>query len=521
MSRAGQRPVARAAAGNVAAADRRGRRVAAASPRACAARTSGGWLRSASITPTTRRARRVEALHHRGAEPQLAGAMDDGDAILVARGRRRCARCRQASCRRRSRARRRCRRRRTPRRSRGPAPRGARARCRSARRWRSQACCREREARVARECALAEGGLRSCSRVILDHPRLPAPVCRGVVNAGPGHPVTATPDISHRHFFAGLLLILFIAVALRGAFPTAGSAVASASWHHVARRRSVGAQRQEQGALGGMVDRRLNPISRRCSRGSSTSPSSRSASDSGRRESSRWRWGRSRFCSLPWASAHQRADARRLSRRRCSPAITAGCSGIASRCSRPRWCRSSRYPGALRARRTSSRLGALAGVAAWLAFFSKASAAFYIVALGLEAVTTVILGLRARENPNMRNRAGAALWTLAGLAIAAALFLVFFAIPHWSEVRFYNWQMSVTRKPTYGLAALISRASWVPAVNDFFLRQLPVVFSDWRALWGWPGAGDRHDPPNASSRSRSASACSKSSSTMPGTSGGS
>ena len=184
-------------------------------------------------------------------------------------------------------------RRRRPRR----APRSRRARCRSARRSRIQACCREREARVARGCALAEGGLRSCSRVILDHPRPPAPVCRGVVNAGPKHPVTDTPDGDPPLLRRPASHCVHRSRAARRV-PHRGSAVAGAGWHHVARRRPVGARKRRNKALWGQWSTDgWNPMYLAPVSANRTSPSSRSASDSGRRGSSRWRWGRSRFCS--------------------------------------------------------------------------------------------------------------------------------------------------------------------------------------------------------------------------------
>ena len=43
-------------------------------------------------------------------------------------------------------------------------------------------------------------------------------------------------------------------------------------------------------------------------------------------------------------------------------------------------------------------------------------------------------------------------------------------LPNWQEYRFYNWQMSVTRKPTYTVRALVDRASWFPVVHDIFTR---------------------------------------------------
>ena len=50
-----------------------------------------------------------------------------------------------------------------------------------------------------------------------------------------------------------------------------------------------------------------------------------------------------------------------------------------------------------------------------------------------------------------------------------------FVWPHLAEYRFYNWQMSVTRKPEYSLRALADRASWLPIAHDFFTRMWLVT----------------------------------------------
>ena len=145
--------------------------------------------------------------------------------------------------------------------------------------------------------------------------------------------------------------------------------------------------------------------------------------------------------------------------------------------------------------------GAVAGASAILAFFTKAAAAFYVGALGLEVLLALAVsgsGLRgrafgvgraqlARPTPKARPRGPtrhAALWTLAGLAVTGALFLVFFVLPYWQEFRFYNWQMSVTRKPTYGLHALVDRASWLPVIHDFFTRQWLITIAALAACFG-------------------------------------
>ena len=126
-------------------------------------------------------------------------------------------------------------------------------------------------------------------------------------------------------------------------------------------------------------------------------------------------------------------------------------------------------------------VGLLAGTAAVLAFFTKASAVFFVAAIGLDAILTIGLSqwpwLRRRLpiDAPARQSVLASAWTLAGVGIAAAIVAVVFVIPHWSEFRFYNWQMSVTRKPEYSIRALMDRASWLPIVHDFFTRMWLVT----------------------------------------------
>jgi hypothetical protein len=94
--------------------------------------------------------------------------------------------------------------------------------------------------------------------------------------------------------------------------------------------------------------------------------------------------------------------------------------------------------------------GLAAGAAAVLAFFTKASAAFFIGALGIEAIGVVaggvwgsgVLGFGGSGAASRSARAGA-MWTLVGLCGAGLLIVLCFAVPHWSEFRFYKWQMSV------------------------------------------------------------------------------
>ena len=46
--------------------------------------------------------------------------------------------------------------------------------------------------------------------------------------------------------------------------------------------------------------------------------------------------------------------------------------------------------------------------------------------------------------------------------------------PYWDQYQFYNWEMSVQRKPSYDLRSFIDRASWLPIVQDFFTRMWPI-----------------------------------------------
>ena len=144
--------------------------------------------------------------------------------------------------------------------------------------------------------------------------------------------------------------------------------------------------------------------------------------------------------------------------------------------------------GFVRAQR-SAPWGLVSAAAALLAYFSKAAAAFFVVALGLEAV------LRLRDPDAARRRA--AWWTLAGLAVAAAVSLAVLVGPHWSEYRFYNIQISVMRKPSYDLKSLKDRLTWFPILHDLFTRMWLVtvvgVLSALGALVRWTrlGPGER------------------------------
>ena len=147
--------------------------------------------------------------------------------------------------------------------------------------------------------------------------------------------------------------------------------------------------------------------------------------------------------------------------------------------------------------------GLLSGAAVVLAWFTKASAAFFVAALLFDVVFTIAiarfaqLGRWLRIDAPPRPAPAAAWWTLAGIAAATAIITMVFVLPFWSEYLFYNWQMSVTRKPAYTLKALMDRASWLPIAHDFFTRMwlvltiaalgIGAVLSRWRTA----AAGER------------------------------
>jgi hypothetical protein len=126
-------------------------------------------------------------------------------------------------------------------------------------------------------------------------------------------------------------------------------------------------------------------------------------------------------------------------------------------------------------------LGLVAGAAVVAAWFTKASAAFFVAALLLDAGITLILCFfpslcRRLRMPSPEPAAiRAAWWTVGGVCLAAGLVVLLLARQYWTEYWFYNWQTSVARKPSYTIRALLDRASWIPIAHDFFTRMWLVT----------------------------------------------
>lgn len=155
---------------------------------------------------------------------------------------------------------------------------------------------------------------------------------------------------------------------------------------------------------------------------------------------------------------------------------------------------------ALAERRTG--WAAVAGLAAVAAFFTKAAAAFFIAALGIELAVMAWTAWRRDSTPHHDPAARQRLirqaaFAAAGLAAGAALAGLLFVLPHWSDYQFYNWQMSVTRKPTYTLGAFVDRATWLPIVQGLFSRmpiELIAGLAGLTALaigWRWARPAER------------------------------
>lgn len=116
--------------------------------------------------------------------------------------------------------------------------------------------------------------------------------------------------------------------------------------------------------------------------------------------------------------------------------------------------------------------GVAAGGAVVLAFFTKAAAAFFVGAIVLEVATAWWL---SRKRDHVPISSSPHLLTVLGLFVAGLIALAIFVIPYWTEFQFYNWQMSVTRKPEYTLEAFTRNASWLPLIHSAFTRMWLVV----------------------------------------------
>lgn len=118
---------------------------------------------------------------------------------------------------------------------------------------------------------------------------------------------------------------------------------------------------------------------------------------------------------------------------------------------------------------TNARWAWLAAAGAWLAFFTKAAAAFFVAAVACEAVLT--LWFQWADGQRRRT----AIATLIALAVCGAIAFAAFVLPAWDEYWFYNVQVSVLRKPAYTVKALLDRVTQFPVQHDVFTRMAFVT----------------------------------------------
>lgn len=136
-------------------------------------------------------------------------------------------------------------------------------------------------------------------------------------------------------------------------------------------------------------------------------------------------------------------------------------------------------------------LGLLAGTFTVAAFLTKASAAFFVLALGIECVWVLgrrlLASIRSPHSPGDREWSGAeraSLWTLGSLAGVSAIALLVFVAPNWGEWFFYNFRLYGQRRTLTGVAALVDHLSWFPIVHDFFTRMFVLTWLSLAAVLG-------------------------------------
>jgi 4-amino-4-deoxy-L-arabinose transferase-like glycosyltransferase len=121
------------------------------------------------------------------------------------------------------------------------------------------------------------------------------------------------------------------------------------------------------------------------------------------------------------------------------------------------------------------RCGIGAALCGLVAFFTKASAAFFLVGLGIDASWAM---WRARRTAPLRSPGTkGALATFLVLALGTLVAVAVFVWPNWFEYAFYNLFVYGSRRSSVGLGPLVDRASWFPVVHQFFTRQWPLTIA--------------------------------------------
>ena len=115
-----------------------------------------------------------------------------------------------------------------------------------------------------------------------------------------------------------------------------------------------------------------------------------------------------------------------------------------------------------------------------LAYFTKAAAAFFIVAIGVDVLIALALPAHTSAHGTgstvVHRPRQAAVATLLAMTICGVVSLIGFVAPYWDEYWFYNVQMSITRKPSYDLESVLDRVTWFPVLHDLFTRMWLTLF---------------------------------------------
>ena len=111
-----------------------------------------------------------------------------------------------------------------------------------------------------------------------------------------------------------------------------------------------------------------------------------------------------------------------------------------------------------------------AALCAFLAYLTKAAAAFFVAAIAVDALLAFIWWKRQDAQARQHGT-----HTLVALTVCGAVALGTFVIPNWQDYWFYNVQMSITRKPSYDVASLLDRVTWFPVLHDLFTRMWLTV----------------------------------------------
>ena len=260
--------------------------------------------------------------------------------------------------------------------------------------------------------------------------------------------------------------------------PHRRSALAHHRRRRLARRGRLDAQRAQPRAVRRVAARRVEPDVRRAGLHGARvrRPSRPSASAPGRRALVSQVRGMLAVLLLGLGVAPRGRTPRRAGRRAGSPPTTSPSCTTARRSWKRRWRRSSSSAGTASRARSASRCGAWSRAPRRCSptsprrppSFSSARSALALPVVarprGWQAIAEIVRDARERRALDARGADDR------GARRARRL-----RHPVWQDYRFYNWQMSVTRKPSYDLRSILDRVTWFPVLHDVFTRMWLVT----------------------------------------------